>query len=66
MEETRTHKNINEISEGNKPLGRPRHRWEDFVKMELKYGVRMWNALSRSEYNPVATLMSTVMNLRIP
>jgi hypothetical protein len=23
-------------SEGKRPLGRPRHRWEDFIKMDLQ------------------------------
>ena len=44
---------------GKRPLGRPRHRWEDNIKMDLEevgmdYGDR-WQAL-----------VSTVMNFRVP
>jgi hypothetical protein len=32
--------------EGNKPLGRPRHRWEDNIKMVLmKVGLEAWTGL---------------------
>jgi hypothetical protein len=27
--------------EERKPLGRPRHRWEDNIKVDFKYGVKM-------------------------
>jgi len=30
--------------EGNKPLGRPRHRWEDNIKMDVQEVE--WGALS--------------------
>jgi hypothetical protein len=32
--------------EGKKPLGRPRHRWEDGIKMDLReigWGGRVWS-----------------------
>jgi hypothetical protein len=28
------------------PLERPMHRWEDNIKVDLKYGVFLWSALS--------------------
>jgi hypothetical protein len=32
--------------EGNGPLGRPRHRWEDDVKVDLqKWVEEVWNGL---------------------
>jgi len=32
-----------EISEGKKALGRPKHRWEDNIKMNLQYvGWEAW------------------------
>jgi hypothetical protein len=54
--------------EGKRPLGRPRHRWEDNIKMDLReividganwirqaqYRVRWW------------VFVNTVMNLRFP
>jgi hypothetical protein len=49
--------------EGRRPLGRPRHRWEDNIKMDLRdvdwihwaqYRDRWW------------ALVNTVMNLRVP
>jgi hypothetical protein len=31
-------------SEGKRPLGRPRHRWEGNIRMDLgRYGGRVWN-----------------------
>jgi len=30
-----------EKHEGNRSIGRPRHRWEDNIKMDLKYGMRV-------------------------
>jgi hypothetical protein len=35
-------------SEGKKPLGRPRHRWEDNIKWIFrKWDVGVWNDLRR-------------------
>jgi hypothetical protein len=28
--------------EGRRPCGRPRRRWEDNIRMDLKYGGKMW------------------------
>ena len=50
-----------DIPEGRRPLGRPRRRWEDNIKMDLQevgVGAGMdWIDLA---------LVSTVMNLRVP
>jgi hypothetical protein len=31
-----THRILVEKSKGNRPFGRPRHRWEDHIKIDLK------------------------------
>ena len=39
MEEGRgVHKGLVVKPEGKRPLGRPRHRWEDHIKMDLEVG----------------------------
>ena len=53
--------------EGKRPLGRPRHRWEDNIKMDLMEvgggGDCMELAQDRDRWRaPV----NTVMNLRVP
>ena len=52
--------------EGKRPLGRPRCRWEDNIKMDLKEvggccGDRMELAQDRDRW-----LVGTVRNLRVP
>jgi hypothetical protein len=54
--------------EGKRPLGRPRHRWEDNIKIDLQevgggFGDWMELAQVRDRW-PV--LVSTVMNFRVP
>jgi hypothetical protein len=55
-------------SEGKRPLGRPRYRWEDDIKMDLREigwgGVdRIDLAQDRDQWR---ALINTVMNLRVP
>jgi hypothetical protein len=54
--------------EGRRPLGRPRCRWEDNIKMDLKE-VRWedvdWIDVAQDRYRWLA-LVSAVMNLRVP
>jgi len=54
--------------EGMRPLGRPRHRWEDNIRMDLRElgceGVD-WRELAKDRDRWCA-LVSAVMNLRIP
>jgi hypothetical protein len=50
------------------PLGRPRHRWEDNIKMDLQEvecGVMDWieRAQNRDRWR---ALVNAVMNLRVP
>jgi hypothetical protein len=53
--------------EGKRPLGRPRHRWEDNIKMDLHEvgGGWDWMALAQDRERWRA-LVSTVMNFRVP
>ena len=54
--------------EGKRPLGRPRRRWEDNIKMDLQEvggGRGDWMELAQ-DTDRWWTLMNTVMNLRVP
>ena len=54
--------------EGKRPLGRPRLRWEDNVKMDLQgveCGGMDWNDLVQDR-DRWRTLVNAVMNLRVP
>ena len=53
--------------EGKRPLGRPRRRWEDNIKMDLEEvgrGCGDWTELAQDRKRWRA-LVSTVMNLRV-
>ena len=54
--------------EGRRPLGRPRRRWEDNIKMNLEevgcLGME-WIELAQDRHRWRA-LMNTAMNLRVP
>ena len=54
--------------EGKKPLGRPRRRWEDNMKMDLQevgYGSMDWIELAQ-DWERWRTLMNAVMSFRVP
>jgi len=54
--------------EGKRPLGRPRRRWEDNIKMDLqevRCGGKDWIEMSQDRDRWWA-LVSAVMNLRVP
>ena len=54
--------------EGKRPLGRPRRRWEDNIKMDLKEvgcGRMNWIELAQDRDRWRARV-STVMNIRVP
>ena len=53
--------------EGKRPLGRPRRRWEDNIKMDLQEvrGGGDWMELAQNR-DRWRALVNTVMNLRVP
>jgi hypothetical protein len=57
-----------EKPEGNRPLGRPRRRWMDYIKMDLREigwdGVD-WVELAQGR-NQWRALVNSVMNFRVP
>ena len=69
MEEGRgVHKVLVGKPEGKRPLGRPRRRWEDNIKMDLREvrrGCGDWMELAQDR-DRWRALVSTVMNFRVP
>jgi len=54
--------------EGRRPLGRPRRRWVDNIRMDLQEvgcGYMDWFRLTQDR-DRWRTLVSAVMNLRVP
>jgi len=54
--------------EGKRPLGRPRRRWVDNIRMDLQEeggGYMDWIGLAQDR-DRWRTLVSAVMNLRVP
>jgi len=54
--------------EGKRPLGRPRHRWENNIKMDLPEvgcGGMDWIKLAQDS-DRCRALVNAVMNLRVP
>jgi len=51
-------------TEGNRPLGRPRCRWEDNIKMDLqKVG---WEGMDWIDRDRWRALVNAVIRLRVP
>jgi hypothetical protein len=66
-EETKVYKVLVRKRKGRRPLGRPRHRWEDGIRMDLReIGLRGvdWIRLAQ-ERDRWRAVVSAVMNLRV-
>jgi hypothetical protein len=66
-EERGVHRVLVGKPEGKRPLGRPRHRWEDNIKIDVQKvggGGGDWIELALDTYRWRA-LVSTVKNLRV-
>ena len=67
-EERRVYRVLVEKSKGKRPLGRPRRRWVDNIMMNLQEvgcGYMDWIGLAQDRER-WRTLVSAVMNLRVP
>jgi hypothetical protein len=51
-------------SGGKRPLGRPRRRWEDWIRMDLKY-IGWGSAQVAQDRDRWRDVVNTVMNLRV-
>jgi hypothetical protein len=69
MEEERgVHRVLVGKPEGKMPLGRPRHRWENYIKMDVQEvggGRGNWMELAQDR-DRWRVLVSTVKKLRVP
>jgi hypothetical protein len=66
-EERNMYKVLVGTSEGKRPLGRPRRRWEDGIRMDLgETGLRGvdWNRIAQDS-DRWRAVVSAVMNLRV-
>ena len=67
-EERRAYRVLVRKPEGKRPLGRPRRRWVDNIRMDLQKvgcGYVEWIGLVQDR-DRWRTLVNTVMNLRVP
>ena len=67
-EERGVYRVLVEKPEGKRPLGRPRRRWLDNIRMDLQEvgcGYMDWIRLAQDR-DRWLTLVSVVMNLRVP
>jgi hypothetical protein len=63
-----TYRALVEKPEGRRPLGRPRRRWEDNIKMDLRevgWGGMDWINLAQDR-DRWRAVVNAVMNLRVP
>jgi hypothetical protein len=68
VEERGVHRVLVGKPEGKRPLGRPRHRWENNIKMDVEEvggGRGDWMELARDR-DRWRALVSAVKNLQVP
>jgi hypothetical protein len=54
--------------EAKRPLGRPRRRWVDNIKMDLRaigWDIVIWTDMTQ-DWDQWRALVNTVLNLRVP
>jgi hypothetical protein len=59
---------INEFVDEMRPLGRPRRRWVDNIRMDLGgmgWGNMDWIGLAKDDRNRWRALVNSVLNLRV-
>jgi hypothetical protein len=59
-EERNVYRVLMGTAEGKRPLGRPRHGWEDGIRVDLREWIQL--AQDRDRWQ---ALVNTVMNLRV-
>jgi hypothetical protein len=67
-EKRNTYRLLGGKPEGKRPLGRPRRRWVDNIKMDLEevgWGGVDWIGLAQDR-NRWRALVNSVLNLRVP
>jgi len=67
-EKRRIYRDLVGKPEGKRPLGRPRHRWEDNIEMDLQEvgcGGKDWIELAQDR-DSWRTLVNALMNLLVP
>ena len=64
MEESRSaFKILTDKPTGKRPLGRPRRRWEDNIRMDLEFGNWIDSAQDRNYWR---ALVNAALNLLVP
>jgi hypothetical protein len=66
-EESNMYRVLMRTPEGKRPLGRPRRRWEDWIRMDLReigWGIVDWIQMAQDR-DRWRALVNTVMNLRV-
>jgi hypothetical protein len=68
MESRGVHRVLVEKPEGKRPLGRPRRRWEDNIKIDLQeVGSETMDWIDAAQHRDKwRVLVNAVMNLRVP
>ena len=68
MEGGRSASKITDKPTGNRPLGRPRHRWEDNIRMDIKeIGINTRNSVYSAQVRDYwKDLVNVALNFPVP